>query len=157
MSAFATVFKDEVIRLARKEVRAQAEPLRKVSAAHRREIAELKRVVAGLQRQLKLLSRPPRPASVAKTVPTANRFVAKGLVATRKRLGLSAEDLGVLAGVSGQSIRNWEAKVSTPGRENRAALIRLRALGKREARAQISQLKAQTTQAWSPGRKKPSR
>lgn len=142
MATFAAFFKDEVIRLARKEARAQLEPLRKASIAHRRQIAELKRVVAGLERSLKVLGR----ASKAITMPIADkkpsRFVAKGLIALRARLGLSAEDLGALAGVSGQSIRNWEAKISVPGKENRAALISLRSLGKRAAQERLQQMKS---------------
>ena len=142
MSTLATVFKDEIIRLARKEVRAQVEPLRKASAGYRHQIAELKRTVAQLQRDVAAVSRAGRRVaapSPAEQKPT--RFVAKGLRTLRERLGLSPEELGMLAGVSGQSCRNWEAKKSTPGKEHRSTLIHLRALGKREAHARLSQLK----------------
>lgn len=144
MPTFVAVFKDEVIRLARKETRVALEPLRKSSVACRRQIAELKRVVAGLERSIKLLSRMHKETEVSPTEQKPSRFVAKGLSALRTRLGLSAEDLGVLAGVSGQSIRNWEAKTSVPGKENRAALLALRSLGKREAQERLLQIKAKT-------------
>ena len=140
MSTFAAVFKDEIIRLARKEVRAQAEPLRKSSAGHRHQIAELKRTVAKLQREVAALGRAGRTTRPTATESKPTRFVAKGLRTLRGRLGLSAEGLGALAGVSGQTIRNWEAKKSTPGKQHRAALIGLRALGKREAKARLLQI-----------------
>lgn len=148
MSTLATVFKDEIIRLARKEVRAQVEPLRKASAGYRHQIAELKRTLAQLQRDVAAVGRAGRRVtapSPAEQKPT--RFVAKGLRTLRERLGLSPEDLGILAGVSGQSYRNWEAKKSVPGKEHRAALIGLRTIGKREAHARLSQLKERTPTA----------
>jgi DNA-binding transcriptional regulator YiaG len=61
------------------------------------------------------------------------RFVAKGLVSLRKRLGLSASDLARLIGVSMQSVYNWERKKATPRREQVAAIAALRGIGKREA------------------------
>ena len=144
MPTFAAVFKDEIIRLARKETRIALEPLRKSSVSYRRQIAELKRAVSGLERSIKLLSRMRKETKDSTTEQKPSRFVAKGLSALRTRLGLSAEDLGALAGVSGQSIRNWEAKTSVPGKENRAALLGLRSLGKREARERVLQIKSET-------------
>lgn len=142
MSTLAAVFKEEIIRLARKEVRAQAEPIRKSSAGHRRQIAELKRTVAQLQRAVTALGRAGRATAPSTASAKPTRFVAKGLRTLRERLGLSAEDLGVLSGVSGQTIRNWEAKKSVPGKEHRNALFGLRALGKREAAARLAQIKS---------------
>lgn len=151
MSTLATVFKDEIIRLARKEVRAQAEPLRKSSASYRHQIVELKRTVAQLQRQVAALGRAGRAAAPSPAEQKPTRFVAKGLRTLRERLGLSPEELAKLAGVSGQSIRNWEIKRATPGKEHRATLIGLRTLGKREAQARLSQLKEKASTA---GKKK---
>ena len=145
MSTLATVFKDEIIRLARKEMRAQAEPLRKSSASYRHQIAELKRTVAQLQREVAALGRTSRAKTPAATQSTPTRFVAKGLRRLRERLDMSAEDLGTLAGVSGQTIRNWEAKKSTPGKEHRDVMIGVRALGKREAKARLLQIRAKAT------------
>ena len=154
MSTLATIFKDEIIRLARKEVRAQTEPLRKSSAGYRHQIAELKRTVAQLQRAVAALGRAGRATAPSAAQAKPTRFVAKGLRALRERLGLSAEDLGALAGVSGQTIRNWEAKKSTPGKEHRAVLIGLRGFGKREAQARLLQIKAKATKSPSDVAKK---
>ena len=50
MPDIAAVLKEEIARLARKEVRSQTEGLKKASAQYRRDIAALKRQVAELER-----------------------------------------------------------------------------------------------------------
>ena len=52
MPNIASVLKDEILRLARKEVRTATESLKKASAAYRSDIASLKRQVAALEKQL---------------------------------------------------------------------------------------------------------
>lgn len=141
MSNLGSVFKSEITRLARKEVRAHMEPLRKANANYRREIAELKRQVAALSRATKTAART-RPAPVeaaSDDVPTP-RFSAKGLRSLRARLGLSAADFGAIAGVSGQSIYNWETGKAVPRKSQIVALAGLRSLGKREAQARLAAL-----------------
>lgn len=65
------------------------------------------------------------------------RFVAKGLRSMRQKLGLSAAELASLIGVSEQSVYNWEQKKATPRREQVAAIVGLRGIGKKEARARL--------------------
>lgn len=131
----ATVLKAEIARLARKEAKAQVEPLRKANAGYRRDIAALKREVAGLARQLKDASRPAKPSRAAAEPEDGRklRFQAKGLKSHREKLGLSAAEYGQLAGVSAQSIYNWEAGKSAPRQAQVQALAALRGIGKREA------------------------
>lgn len=134
MTSLGTMLKGEITRLSRKEARAQVEPVRKVNATHRRDIAELKRQVVLLQRQLTGLGRAVKkvPEQPAETRPT--RFVAKGLRSLRARLGISAAEFGHLVGASGQSIYNWESGKAVPRATQMAALAKVRGLGKREAR-----------------------
>jgi len=141
MTSLGSVLKNEITRLARKEVRAQVEPLKKANNSYRREIAELKRQVALLGRQAtaarKAIAKVPQ-ANPAE--PPAARFVAKGLRSLRARLGLSAADFGKLAGASGQSIYNWESGKSVPRKSQLPVLAGLRTLGKREAQARLAAL-----------------
>ena len=51
MPNIASVLKDEVVRLAKKEVRKEVEGLKKASAQYRSDIAALKRQVAALEKQ----------------------------------------------------------------------------------------------------------
>lgn len=139
MSSLGSALKNEITRLARKEIRAQVEPLKKANSAHRREIAELKRQVAQLARQAKAGSRV-APVAAEEQEPATTRFVAKGLRSLRARLGLSASDFGRLAGASGQSVYNWESGKAVPRKSQLAVLAGLRSIGKREAQARLAEL-----------------
>ena len=145
MPNIATVLKDEITRLARKEVRRETAALQKASSLHRRDIATLKREVAKLQRQVgrlgaKVLGGPPeRPAAVDRG---RARFTAKGLRSQRKRLGLSAADYASLVGVTPQSIYNWERETSLPRREQVTAIAALRGIGKKDVQARLRQITA---------------
>lgn len=143
MPNIMSVLKQEIIRLARKELKGQTLVLKKASAQHRRDIAELKRQVAGLNKPVAVLQKavlkklPAVPATEGAKV----RFTAKGLVAQRKRLALSAADYAKLVGVSGLTVYKWEAGKNRPRKAQVAALAALRNLGKREALARLATLK----------------
>jgi DNA-binding transcriptional regulator YiaG len=159
MANIGTVLKVEIIRLARREVRREVQLLRKSSAGYRREIAALKRAIATLERCTKALAKStPMQSSSTLTDETPIRFVAKGLVSLRKRLGLSAAELAQLLGVSMQSVYNWEHKKASPRKEQVAAIVALRPIGKNEARRRLEamtrSLKRQVTPAASGERKR---
>lgn len=138
MPNIAALLKSEISRLSRREIRREVLPLRKAAATHRREIAALKRTIATLERRSKQIA---KQASLAKSTTGSDekqtRFVAKGLVSLRKRLGLSAAELARLLGVSMQSVYNWERKKATPRNEQVAAIASLRGIGKKEARTRL--------------------
>ena len=69
-----------------------------------------------------------------------NRFSATGLAAQRKRLGITAAEMGVLVGVSGQSIYKWEQQKATPRTSQLPALRAALKLGKREATSRLAEL-----------------
>ena len=69
------------------------------------------------------------------------RFSAKGLASQRKRLGLSAHDVGLLLGVSGQSIYDWEAGQARPRARHMPAIAALRKLGRKDAAQALSSLR----------------
>ncbi len=140
MANLGSVFKDEITRLARKEIRAQIEPLKKAASTYRREIAELKRQIALLARQAKVASKASRSTPQEEAEPVATRFGAKGLRSLRARLGLSAAEFGKLAGASGQSVYNWESEKTVPRKNQITVLAELRKLGKREALARLEEL-----------------
>lgn len=142
MPNIATALKEEVTRLARKEIRAQMGGTVKATAQYRRDIAALKRRVQTLERELAALHRrgPKRDTQEAPAQAGGIRFSAKRLKANRERLGLSAKDFGALVGVSGLTIYNWEQEKSRPREANLAALAKARGLGKREAAKQLEAL-----------------
>jgi DNA-binding transcriptional regulator YiaG len=148
MPNIGAVLKEEISRLARRELRSQVGGMRKASAQYRRHIAALKRQVAKLESQVSLLQ-----GKVLNRVAVAPedsgskrvRFAPKALRSQRERLGLSAAEYGRLVGVSAQSIYNWEHEAARPRGEQIMRLATLRAMGKREARARLQQLDGQST------------
>jgi len=143
MSNLATAFKEEIVRLARKEIRAETEGLKKAAALSRSEIATLKKRVTELEKVVTRLSKiatAVKRSKAASDAPTRVRFSAKGLAALRQRLGLSAPPMGALLGVSAQTIYNWEAEKTRPRQEQLAAFAALRGMGKRQAAAKLIEL-----------------
>jgi DNA-binding transcriptional regulator YiaG len=142
MPNIATVLKEEVMRLARKELRIETEKLKKASAAFRSEIAALKRRASELEKQVAGLSKAAAKAGLTKARPvgsegdegTSIRFSAKGLAKQRERLGLSAQAFGMLLGVSAQTVYNWEAGKSKPRRSQLPGIAAVRSMGKRGAK-----------------------
>ena len=89
MPNLATALKDEIQRLARKEVKAQTSVMKKASTQHRRDIAELKRRVRDLAKELAYLRkqeqrRAGRPAAQGATASV--RFSPPWVNAHRKKL-----------------------------------------------------------------------
>lgn len=154
MPNIASVLKAEISRVARKEVRAETEGLKKTASAQRAEIISLRRRIQELEKQLKVLARsaPRGGALKASAAPAAEsdgdasglRFRAKGMATNRKRLGLSADDFGILVGATGQSVYSWERGKSKPRAKNLAAIAALRGIGKREGAARVETLKKLT-------------
>ena len=136
MPDVATVLKEEITRLARKEVKQQVGPLKKTIAEQRRTIAELNRQVVALarnqaflqQQEKRRLAEAPKPGAAEGV-----RFSPKWVRAHRKRLGLSAKDYGLLVGVSAQTIYSWESGTSKPRATALAGWANVRWIGKREA------------------------
>lgn len=142
MPNIGALLKEEITRLSRKQSRALVEPLKKQVAAHRADLATLKRELVVLRREIAAAANGARRAAVA--APAADdgrprRFSSQGVQALRRRLELSAEDLGRLLGVSGQSIYNWEQGKVRPRAEQIRRIGELRAMGKRKARAALAE------------------
>ncbi len=138
----ATALKAEISRVARKEVRRETESLKQSSSRYRSEIAALKVRIAVLERSLKAFAKPTKAARVAEEeeggAVLRNRFSALGLAKKRAALGLSAEEMGRLLGVSGQSIYKWEQKKAMPRPSQLPAIRAAMKLGKRAAAARLS-------------------
>lgn len=141
MPNLAAAIRQEILRLARKEVRASQQPTRQAVAQYRREIAALKRRLSAAEKKIAFLAahesqrlaQPQLPAEEISKV----RFSPKSVRAHRKRLGLSAEAYAQLLGVSMQTVYHWEQGKSRPRQSQLASLAQVRKLGKREAQRQL--------------------
>ncbi len=143
MANIASILKDEILRLARKEVRNELEGIKKASARYRSEIAELKRRVGRLEQNQnradkKSVKHPESLESQKITIKV--RFSARRLAAQRQKLGLTAAQMGALVGVSAQTIYNWEAEKSRPRQTQLVAIAALRGMGKKKIKAGLEKL-----------------
>jgi DNA-binding transcriptional regulator YiaG len=66
------------------------------------------------------------------------RFRVAGFANLRKKLGLSAAEMGKLMGVSAQSVYHWETGKSRPRAAQLAAIAAVRKLGKREVAQRLA-------------------
>jgi DNA-binding transcriptional regulator YiaG len=136
MPNIANILKLEISRIARKEVRGETQGLKKAVTAYRTEIASLKRRAKDLEDQIRQLTKSSAKVKEVLEPGTATRgprFSAKALASQRRRLNLSADRLGLLIGVSGQSIYNWEQGTATPHAKHLAAVAALKSLTVRQA------------------------
>ena len=145
MPNIAGVLKEEICRLAKKEVKTQLGKTQKAAAQYRRDIAKLKRVLGQQDKEIRLLKKLTHPQGQPQTEESERegiRFSARSVKAQRQRLGLSAADYGKLVGVSGLTIYNWEHEKARPRKAQLAALVAVRGIGKREALAKLAEVSA---------------
>jgi DNA-binding transcriptional regulator YiaG len=141
MPNIAAVLKEEICRLAKKEVKAHVGKTQKAAAQYRRDIAKLRRSLSQQEREIRLLKKRAQEGQpeVEEEPAEAVRFSARSVKAQRSRLGLSAADYGNLVGVSGLTIFNWEHGKSHPRKAQLAALVAVRGIGKREAMLKLAE------------------
>ena len=138
MSKLLSALKEEIVRIARKEIRAETDALRKACSRHRTEIAALKRKLAGVEKPLR------KSALAAAAAPSAEagtngslRFRADGLRGHRERLGLTAREMASLLDVSVQTLANWESRKTKPRAAQMERIAAVRKLGKRDVAKQV--------------------
>jgi DNA-binding transcriptional regulator YiaG len=141
MSTFANQIKAEISRLAKKEVRAEVQSLKKASAGYRSEIAALKRRIASLEA---LVNKQAKGTKVKPEVSTEEegtslRFRVAGFASLRKKLGISAAEMGKLLGVSAQSVYHWETGKSKPRKSQLQAISAVRKMGKKDLATKLAE------------------
>ena len=151
MADLAGALKEEIRRLARKELKAETGATKQAVAQYRREIAKLKRQIRDQEKKITFLEAQERKRleepQAAEEPSEGIRFSARSVKSQRERLGLSAADYAKLVGVSSLTIYNWEHGKSRPRKEQLAALAAVRGIGKREALARLELLKAEEKKA----------
>jgi DNA-binding transcriptional regulator YiaG len=136
MPNIAQILKSEISRVARKEVRAEIETLKKASVSYRSAIADLRRQVIALEKELRRVAKGSQQVNKVEAsddaAGTNRRFSAGRLAAHRAKVGISAASYGQLVGVSGQTIYHWEQGKARPRAAQLERLAAVRGLGVRE-------------------------
>jgi len=146
MPNIATILKEEIARISRKQSRSETEQLKKASAHYRSEIAQLKRRIQALEQQIKRLGKTAGrgggggAAAVEDESGKQIRYSAKSLASQRRRLGLSAASLAKLLGVSALSVYKWESGNTRPRQKQVEAIAALRHIGRREAQKRLEEM-----------------
>ena len=139
MPDVASVLRDEIRRLARKEVKSatsaqssQIRDLKNVIRALRGEVASLQKALSTSRQSAKATNGQSTGKEEKKQ---AIRLSPKSIKNHRKRLKLSQAQLGQLLGVSTTTVVFWESGRTAPRGSNRHALAEVRTLGKKDAQA----------------------
>ena len=134
-----SVLKAEISRLAKKEAKREVAPVKKVNASYRGLIAGLRKRIDSLEKELAGVKRSaPKAEKVlaSKTEPQGRFWITgKGVRNLRKRLGLTQAVFGKLAGVSGQTVVNWEGsegKIDIRKKATMARLQEIKGMGKKQ-------------------------
>jgi DNA-binding transcriptional regulator YiaG len=130
--------RDAVARGARREVRRVAGPLRRELRRARAAVKALRQEIGALralaERWRTVQGERGWEPGVSEEEARAARLSPKLVRALRTRLGLSQASLGQLVGVSGAAVVAWERGRAAPAGRNRAALVALRRVGRRDAK-----------------------
>ena len=149
MPNLAVVIKDEIRRLAKREIKLATGATKQAIAQYRRDIAKLKRLFNAQQKEIAQLKaqeqkRLGQPQAKEADELEGVRFSARSVRAQRQRLKLSILDYARLLGVSPLTIYNWESGKGRPRKERLAAVVAVRELGRREALAKLASVKAES-------------
>ncbi len=143
MANYQTSFRQEVQRIARKEIRSELKSTKQAVSRYRSEIAALKRKHKELERLIKALQSREKKKSQAVSAdvgqPKRRRYSVGSLKSQRKKSGLSQAAYAKLVGVSANTIFNWESGKSKPDDKRFQKLVSLRGIGKTEAQKRISE------------------
>lgn len=147
MPDIARVLKEEIQRIARKEVKAATTQIQKTNATLRRSVADLKRRLAAIEKGNKLLVASAERArkvelSVSDKEGEDARITAKMLKKMRARLGLTQTDLAYLIDSIPVTVGRWEQKegrLSFRGTV-KARIVEISKLTKAEAQNRLDEM-----------------
>ncbi len=145
MPDIAQVLKTEMRRLGRSEVLKEFQPLRDEVLELKQQLKDQRKRMDQLEKQLKQARSPvrtPKLKVVDEEVAGKVRLGAASIKRHRLRLKLSQREMGVLLGVSTQTVVQWEAGRSAPRAQHRAKLVQLRHLGRKEVKALLGEAAA---------------
>jgi len=138
MGKIEGMFKSEIVRLARREMRKVFVPVSKDVRLLKGTLSQLRRAVHDLERsmarQIKEAGAEKKELEVAPEEVKGSRFSPRLIRTLRKRLGLTQRELAKVAGVTVGAIYQWETGKFEPRDEKKAVLVALRKLGRREVR-----------------------
>ena len=150
MPSIATLLREEISKIARKEVQDQVRELKQTVREQRDAIARLEKQVGSAKAKAATKPAAAKPAAAkpaAKVRKPAGdtdrrkqlRIAPDTIKKHRKRLKLSQAELGKILNVSTNTVLRWEAGTSKPRSKHLPGLDQLRTISKRELKKQLSE------------------
>lgn len=135
MGKMEEALKAEIRRLTRKQFRMTVDPLSKDIKELRRTVSRLEKLVDRDRKVEEMNAQSPRITSQAsENEVKAARLSSRAIKNIRKKLGVSQEKLAAVLNVSPGAVAFWEQGRAKPRGENKAALVALRKLGRRNVK-----------------------
>lgn len=132
------ILRSEIVRLAKREIRKIALPVRREVRALKGTVSQLRKALSGLEKHASRrgfgLMREPLHLQASPEEVKASRFSPRLIRALRKRLGVTQKQLATLVGVTVGAIYQWEKGIFEPRDEKKGALVALRKLGRRDVK-----------------------
>ena len=132
------IIKSEIVRLAKREIRKISVPLGQDVWSLKSAVSQLRKTVLALERfaalQKKELEKKKIPLEATQEEVKISRFSPRLIRSLRGQLGITQNELAVLAGVTVGAIHQWESGMFRPREEKKGLLVALRKLGRREVR-----------------------
>jgi DNA-binding transcriptional regulator YiaG len=144
MGKIESTLRDEITRLASKELRVTVTPLVREVRGLRRTVNKLNKTVAVLEREAGKRKKAKQEENQALSVPDdevkAARITPAWVQNLRMKLNLSQPELASLVGVSASAVRSWEYDKAKPSGERKAALVALKKLGRRDVYRMLEEM-----------------
>lgn len=144
MPSIATLLREEISKIARKEVQDQVRELKQTVREQRDAIARLEKQIGPTKAKAATKSVAKPAAKVRKPAGDTDRrkqlrIAPDTIKKHRKRLKLSQAELGEILNVSTNTVLRWEAGTSKPRRKHLPGLDQLRTISKRELKKQLGE------------------
>ena len=137
MGKLEGTIRDEIIRLARREMRKTFVPLWRDVRSMKGIMSQLRKSVLDLERfksqEEKQMVQKPVPEVAPEEVKKA-RFSPRLIQSLRKKLKITQKELALLAEVSVGAVHQWEGGKSQPRAVKKARLVALRKLSRRDVK-----------------------
>ena len=153
MGKLEGVIKNEIIRLAKREMRIKFLPLRRDVRSLKITASQLRKSVLGLQRVVNQQSKRMGSNLVPEVTPEdmkKARFSPRLIKSLRKHLGVSQREMAKLAGVTAGAVFLWEKGKFEPKDDKKKVLVGLRKLGRQNVKKLLAESGEETTPKKNP-------
>jgi DNA-binding transcriptional regulator YiaG len=151
LAKIETAIKDAIARGARRQVRGAVAPLRRDVRRLRQTVRQLRAQVAALREATARWTESHAQPAVSEEEARAARLSPRLVRKLRLRLALSQAAVARLVGVSPAAVVQWEQGRAAPSGKNRAALVGLRRVGRRQAKRLLASAPAAGRSSRRPG------